>query len=51
MKPDRDRDPLEVAFAGFNAIREIDQTDQAHEDALLAAFLCAAWPSVRAQNQ
>jgi hypothetical protein len=43
--------PRDVALAGVNAIREIDQTDEEHDDALVAAFLCAAWPTLRAQNQ
>jgi len=51
MKPEREPGPRDVALAGVNAIREIDETDYEHDEALVAAFLCAAWPTLRAQNQ
>ncbi len=51
MTPEREPGPHDVALAGFNAIREIDETDEQHDEALVAAFLCAAWPTLRAQNQ
>jgi hypothetical protein len=51
MKPDRQPRGNEVARAGFNAIREIDRSEEQDVQALVAAFLCAAWPSIRAQNQ
>lgn len=51
MKREPDGEPSEIALAGFNAIREIDQDDDRYAEALAEAFLCAAWPSLRAQNQ
>jgi hypothetical protein len=51
MKPEREPGAYEVVMAGFNAIREIDRSDEQYNKALLAAFSCAAWPSLRAQSQ
>lgn len=46
-------DPLPpgLARAGRRALHEIDERDEKHAEALAAAFLSAAWPSLRAQNQ
>ena len=49
--PDRDPTLNEAMLAGFSAIREIDESDEWYHGALLSAFLCAAWPTLRAQNQ
>ena len=38
-------------LAGFSAIREIDESDEWYHDALLSALMCAAWPTLRAQDQ
>ena len=38
-------------MAGLVAIHEIGQRDERHDDALVAAFLSAAWPTALAQNQ
>jgi hypothetical protein len=51
MRPEREPEWREIAAAGVAAIRTIDRRDEASEEALLAAFLCAAWPSFQAQNQ
>lgn len=51
MKDERELKPYDLALAGFSAIRQIDQTDAWQDEALASAFLCAAWPSLRAQNQ
>lgn len=51
LKPDRELTRREAALAASNAIDEIDDRDEQQDDALVAAFLCAAWPSALAQNQ
>jgi hypothetical protein len=51
MNPEREPGERDVVVAGFKAIREIDRSDCRRDDALVAAFLCAAWPSEQAQNQ
>ena len=49
--PDRDPAVNEVMLAGLSAIRVIDESDEWYHGALLSGFLCAAWPTLRAQNQ
>jgi hypothetical protein len=44
-------DGLDAAAAARTAVREIEHNDEEHLEALTAAFLCAAWPTARAQNQ
>ena len=51
MKDERELKPCDLALAGFSAIRQIDQSDAAHDEALALAFLAAAWPRLSAQNQ
>jgi hypothetical protein len=46
-----DRWPADPTFTVSLAIREIDHSDAERRDALLADFLCAAWPSSAAQDQ
>ncbi len=43
--------PRGLVRAGHSALREINERDEEHDEALTAAFLSAAWPSLRAQNQ
>jgi hypothetical protein len=50
-QPDREPEARQVMVAGFNAIHEIDESDALYNEALVSAFLSAAWPSLRAQNQ
>lgn len=38
-------------LAGLSAIHEIDESDARTDEVLASAFLCTAWPSLRAQNQ
>lgn len=51
MTPAREPAPPEIVLAGVRAVREIDQRDVQDVEALVYAFLCAAWPSTLAQNQ
>jgi hypothetical protein len=51
MTPDQEPGPRGIILAGLRAVREIDQRDVEDIEALVYAFLCAAWPSRRAQNQ
>ena len=51
MEPERDPIEHDVASAGRSALQEIEACDEQTADALLSAFLCAAWPSVIAQRQ
>jgi hypothetical protein len=37
--------------AGLTALQEIDERSNQETEALLSAVLCAAWPTLRAQNQ
>jgi hypothetical protein len=50
-KHESDPSPREVAIAGAVALREIDERTKQDTEALLSAMLCAAWPTLRAQNQ
>jgi hypothetical protein len=52
-KPRQDSDPSpnDIEVAGIIAVHEIDQRSWEDTDALLSAVLCAAWPSLHAQNQ
>ena len=50
-KHESDPTPREVAIAGAVALREIDERTTQETEALLSAMLCAAWPTLRAQNQ
>jgi hypothetical protein len=51
MEPERDPIEHDLASAGLSALREIEECDEEKADALLSAFLCAAWPSIIAQRQ
>lgn len=46
-----DPEPMQFASAVLIAVREIDEDDEEQLDALVSAFLCAAWPTLLAQNQ
>lgn len=46
-----DPDRGEIEVAGAKAVREIDQRTAQEAQGLLSAVLCAAWPSLQAQNQ
>jgi len=37
--------------AALSAVKAIDQSNPRQVDAHVAAFLCAAWPTLQAQNQ
>ena len=43
--------PVGLVLAARSAIRAIDSGEDGREQALCSAFLNAAWPSLRAQNQ
>ena len=45
------QDPVAVASAVVRTIEEIDASTEEQRDELLCALLCAAWGSIRAQNQ
>lgn len=51
MKREPEPERRDVALAALDAVRTIDQRDEAHDEALVSAFLCAAWPTLQAQNQ
>ena len=51
MDPDRWPLDLETTALVLRVIDDIDERDDEMWDALLADLLCAAWGSVRAQNQ
>jgi hypothetical protein len=44
-------DPVATAALVVRTVDEIDATTEEHRDLLLSDLLCAAWPSVWAQNQ
>jgi hypothetical protein len=44
-------DPITAAALVARTIDDIDASTEEHRDALLSDLLCAAWGSVRAQNQ
>ena len=43
--------PLGLVLAARSAVRDIASGEEGREQALCSAFLSAAWPSLRAQNQ
>jgi hypothetical protein len=51
MEPEREPIAHDVVSAGLSALRAIEESDEQRDDALLSAFLCAAWPSITAQRQ
>ncbi len=54
MRYPRDGSPNErevLVMAVQTAIAEIDRNDECAIDAHVAAFLCAAWPTLDSQNQ
>jgi hypothetical protein len=54
VEPNPDRSHLDAAArvaATLVAARDIEQHDEQDIDALVSAFLCAAWPTAQAQNQ
>jgi hypothetical protein len=44
-------DPVAVAALVMRAIDDIDESDDGERNELLSDLLCAAWGSLRAQNQ
>jgi hypothetical protein len=54
MRYPRDRSPDERATriqAVVRAVADINRSDKGEVEVQVAAFLCAAWPTVEAQNQ
>lgn len=51
MREESEPTAQEIALAGIAAIVQIDDSDEADDASLVAAFLCAAWPSTQAQSQ
>ncbi len=51
MEPDSWPLDLDTTALVLRVIDDIDESDDELRDALLSDFLCAAWGSVRAQNQ
>ena len=45
------QDPAVLASAVVRVVDEIDGSTEEQRDELLCALLCAAWGSIRAQNQ
>ena len=50
-KHESDPSPREITVAGQTAARDIEERSTQEAEALLSAVLCAAWPTLRAQNQ
>jgi hypothetical protein len=50
-RPEFHPDPREIANAGAEALREIEERSKEETEALMSAVLCAAWPTLLAQNQ
>jgi hypothetical protein len=50
-RSESDPSPREILLAGADAVREIDERSEQATEALLSAVLCAAWPTLLAQNQ
>jgi hypothetical protein len=44
-------DPISAAALVTRAIESIDASNEEQRDALLSDLLCAAWGTIRAQNQ
>jgi len=44
-------DPISAAALVVRVIDDIDASSEEQRDALLSDLLCAAWGSIRAQNQ
>jgi hypothetical protein len=54
MRYPRDRSPdkrEDIVLAVRSALADIDQADNCAIDVHVAAFLCAAWPTLESQNQ
>jgi hypothetical protein len=54
MRYPRDRSPNErevLVMAVQTAIGEIDRNEESTTELKVAAFLCAAWPTLESQNQ
>jgi hypothetical protein len=54
MRYPRDRSPDKreaIILAVRSALADIDRADECEIDVQVAAFLCAAWPTVESQNQ
>ncbi|HEY7836589.1 MAG TPA: hypothetical protein VIB59_03925 [Solirubrobacteraceae bacterium] len=45
------QDPVAVASAVVRIVDDIDRSTEEEQDELLCALLCAAWGSIRGQNQ
>ncbi len=50
-KHESEPSPREITVAGLTAARDIDERSTQEAEALLSAVLCAAWPTLHAQNQ
>jgi hypothetical protein len=46
-----DSNQRELELAGAVAVQDIDERSVRDTEALLSAVLCAAWPTLSAQNQ
>jgi hypothetical protein len=46
-----DSNQRELEMAGAVAVQDIDERSLRESEALLSAVLCAAWPTLAAQNQ
>jgi hypothetical protein len=46
-----DSNQRELEMAGAVAVQDIDERSLRESEALLSAVLCAAWPTLVAQNQ
>ena len=46
-----DSNQRELEMAGATAVQDIDERSKQDAEALLSAVLCAAWPTLAAQNQ
>jgi hypothetical protein len=54
MRYPRDRTPNEresLVLAAQSAVQDIDRNDKCAIEIQVAAFLCAAWPTLDSQNQ
>lgn len=53
MEPNNDwaLDPVSIAALVVRAIDDIDASSEEDQVALLSDLMCAAWGSIRAQNQ